>query len=173
MRLATARERADADAVVANLAPTVIASVVVLHSVRLRFSLSCSRNEHGHSPLTDDSGQNRFQGCECHKSAASLAPNAPPCCVLRRENDCPCRKSGRACDPRLCSPCECGSLGCVNVHILPFSDTLSVAACTNMQFQQVDPKATIFTLSSIPNGGYGCAVEPHEFAAPLEEFSLT
>lgn len=46
-------------------------------------------------------------------------------------------------------------------YVLPFtfwgicSLWARFTGCNNMQVQRVEPKATIFTVSSVPNGGYG------------------
>ncbi|GAA5894013.1 uncharacterized protein JCM6883_003695 [Sporobolomyces salmoneus] len=99
---------------------------------------------------------NRFKGCDCHASAETLGNAYPGCCMLKLENDCPCRELGRACDPRLCSPCD---------------------TCLNMQIQRVEPKATIFTLSSVPNGGYGLValenIRPGQFVGCYAGESFT
>ncbi|GAA5962324.1 hypothetical protein JCM3765_002940 [Sporobolomyces pararoseus] len=75
----------------------------------------------------------RYRGCDCHDIPKTAGPNYR-CCVLKHDNECPCRLRGRACDPKLCSPCD---------------------KCANMQLSAVESKATIFTVSEAHNGGYG------------------
>ncbi|GAA5984385.1 hypothetical protein JCM5350_003342 [Sporobolomyces pararoseus] len=75
----------------------------------------------------------RYRGCDCHDIPETAGPNYR-CCVLKHENECPCRVRGRACDPRICSPC---------------------GQCANMQLSQVESKSTIATVSEVPDGGYG------------------
>lgn len=48
-------------------------------------------------------GHNRFKGCDCHETTQQLGTSYRCCQLKHAQNDCACRRAGRACDPKLCS----------------------------------------------------------------------